>query len=68
MALRVRRLYFYRAGNDFIITHGAVKKTDKADRNEFERARRIQGEIEAAETAAQADKKNMTGTTKGKNR
>jgi hypothetical protein len=45
-----KRLYFYREGNDLIITHGSTKKTDKMDPMDIERAQRILKEIEAQET------------------
>ncbi|XXF77916.1 type II toxin-antitoxin system RelE/ParE family toxin [Myxococcaceae bacterium GXIMD 01537] len=44
-----KRLFFYRQGNDLIVTHGATKKTDATDPLDIERAIRIQREIESEE-------------------
>lgn len=47
-----KRLFFFRSENDYVVTHGATKKTDKTDPNELERAARIMDEIRSQEQAA----------------
>lgn len=53
-----KRLFFYRAENDLVITHGATKKKDETDKQDIERVERIKGEIEEQE---RAEKKKAEG-------
>jgi hypothetical protein len=47
-----KRLFFYRDGNDLIITHGATKKKDETDPNELTRVETLQAEIKLQEAEA----------------
>lgn len=57
-----KRLFFYRSGDDFIITHGATKKKNETDPNDIDRANRLKKEIESQERQAdeQANVKRPT--------
>lgn len=44
-----KRLFFFRSGDHYVITHGATKKKDATDPSDIERAERIKSEIELEE-------------------
>lgn len=50
-----KRLYFYKSGNQFVITHGATKKTDLADKNDLFRLERLRSEIESGRFGSYED-------------
>jgi hypothetical protein len=45
-----KRLFFYREGNDLVITHGSTKKQNETDNEDIKRLHRIKKEIEEQES------------------
>ncbi|WP_158641884.1 type II toxin-antitoxin system RelE/ParE family toxin [Corallococcus sp. AB018] len=63
-----KRLFFYRDGNDLVITHGATKKTGKTDPNDIIRVERIEKEIKAREEQLKQSALRVHPQDRGKKR
>ncbi len=48
-----KRLFFYRSGNDLVITCGATKKDDRTKRTDLDRVETIKQQVERQELAVQ---------------